>query len=245
MFEVIQQRLAVKLGLLATVAVAAGFSLASMMSTETLLRSTSRLHREAAVGIAASISASVRTAMLAGDGAHVRRLVSEVKTRLPQVGIRIFSARGEEVFGAKPHPPAADQVPVLVRAAVTSGKPAENGDELALPIIRGERCGACHAGGEVLGVLTVGAARPPAPADDQGAALDTLTAIIRDGFYRVMLAPAAPRLNEYFAELARRVPGVRSAAVYGPDGPPAQCHHRPPSARRSPGRYASYQSCAV
>ncbi|HEX7527009.1 MAG TPA: adenylate/guanylate cyclase domain-containing protein, partial [Gaiellaceae bacterium] len=134
------------------------------------------------------------------------------------VGIRIFSARGEEVFGAKPHPPAADQVPVLVRAAVTSGRPAENGDELALPIIRGERCGACHAGGEVLGVLTVGAARPPAPADDQGAALDTLTAIIRDGFYRVMLSPTAPRFNEYFAELARRVPGVRGAAVYGPDG---------------------------
>ena len=33
---------------------------------------------------------------------HVRRLVSEVKTRLPRVGIRMFSARGEEVFGAKP-----------------------------------------------------------------------------------------------------------------------------------------------
>jgi hypothetical protein len=40
--EVIQQRLAVKLGLLATVAVAADFSLASMVSTATLLRSTAR-----------------------------------------------------------------------------------------------------------------------------------------------------------------------------------------------------------
>ena len=218
MFEIIQQRLAVKIGLLATVAVAAGFSLASMMSTETLLRSTSRLHREAAAGIAASISASVRTAMLAGDGAHVRHLVAEVKAGLPRVGIRIFSARGEEVFGAKPPPPAPDQVPVLVRAAVTSGKPAENGDERALPIARSERCGVCHAGGEVLGVLTVGATRPPVPAGDRGAALDTLTAVIRDGFYRVMLAPSAPRFNEYFAELVRRVPGVRGAAVYGPDG---------------------------
>lgn len=218
MLEVIQQRLAVKLGLLATVAVAAGFSLASVMSTETLLRSTSRLHRETAGGIAASISASVRTAMLAGDGAHVRRVVSEVKTRLPQVGIRVFSARGEEVFGAKPPLPAPDQVPVLVRTAVTSGKPAENGDERARPIARGERCRTCHAGGEVLGVLTVGAARPPAPADDRDAVLDTLTAVIRDGFYRVMLSPTAPRFNEYFAELARRVPGVRGAAVYGPDG---------------------------
>lgn len=218
MFEVIQERLAVKLGLLATVAVAAGFSLASMMSTETLLSSTSRLHHEAAGGIAASISASVRTEMLAGDGAHVRRLVSEVKTRLPRVGIRVFSARGEEVFGAKPPPPAPDQVPVLVRAAVTSGRSAENGDERALPIARGERCRACHAGGEVLGVLTVGTARPSAPPDDRGAALDTLTSVIRDGFYRVMLASPPLRLNEYFAELVRRVPGVRGAAVYRPDG---------------------------
>ncbi len=67
-------------------------------------------------------------------------------------------------------------------------------------------------------MLTVGTARARAPADDRGAALDTLTAIVRDGFYRIMLAPTAPRFNDYFAELAQRVPGVRNAAVYGPNG---------------------------
>ncbi len=140
MLEVIQQRLVIKIGLLATVAVAAGFSLASMMSTETLLRSTSRLHREAAGGIATSISASVTSAMLAGDGAHVRRMVSELKTQLPQVGIRVFSARGEEVFGTKPPLPGPDRVPLLVRTAVTSAKPAKIGDERALPRLpRGRR----------------------------------------------------------------------------------------------------------
>lgn len=218
MFQIIQQRLAVKLGLLATVAVAVGFSLALMMSTETLLKSTARLHRQAADGIVASTSASLRTAMLAGDGVHVRRLVSEVRTRLPRVGIRIFSARGEEVFGAKPQAPAADQVPVLVQSALASRQAAEVGDQRALPIARGERCGACHAPAEVLGVLTLGSARATATAGNPGAALDTLAAVTRDGFYRVMLAPPARRMNEYFAELLRRVPGLRGAAVYGADG---------------------------
>lgn len=218
MFQIIQQRLAVKLGLLATVAVAVGFSLALVMSTETLLKSTARLHRQAADGIVASTSASLRTAMLAGDGVHVRRLVSEVRTRLPRVGIRIFSARGEEVFGAKPPAPAAAQVPALVQAALASGKPAEAGDQRALPIARGERCGTCHAPAEVLGVLTLGSARAPATGGDPGAALDTLTAVIRDGFYRVMLAPPAGRMDEYFAELMRQVPGLRGAAVYRAGG---------------------------
>lgn len=218
MFQMIQQRLAVKLGLLATVAVAVGFSLALMMSTETLLKSTARLHREAADGIVASTSASLRTAMLAGDGVHVRRLVSEVRTRLPRVGIRIFSARGEEVFGAKPPAPAADQIPVLVQAALTSHKPAEKDGLRALPIARGERCGACHAPAEVLGVLTLGSARAPATGGDPGAALDTLSAVIRDGFYRVMLAPPAGRMNDYFDELVRQLPGLRGAAVYRADG---------------------------
>lgn len=218
MFQIIQQRLAVKLGLLATVAVAVGFSLALTMSTETLLKSTARLHRQAADGIVASTSASLRTAMLAGDGVHVRRLVSEVRTRLPRVGIRIFSARGEEVFGAKPQAPAADQVPVLVQSALASRKAAEVGDQRALPIARGERCGACHAPAEVLGVLTLGSARAPATGGDPGAALDTLAAVIRDGFYRVMLAPPAGRMDEYFAELMRQVPGLRGAAVYRAGG---------------------------
>ncbi len=217
MLEVIQHRLAVKLGLLATVAVAAGFSLASLMSTQTLITSTSRLHRQAASGIASSISSSVSTAMLAGDGAHVRRLVSELRTRLPQVGIRVFSGRGEEVFGAKPPPPDADGVPAAVRAALASGKPLRNGDERVLPMARGERCRACHAEGEVVGVLTIQAARMQATSDVPGAALDTHMAVIRDGFYRVMVARSARRLNEYFAELTQHVPGVRSAAVYGPD----------------------------
>ncbi len=231
MFELIQQRLAVKLGLLATVAVATGFSLALTMSTQTLLQSTSRLHREAADGIVASIGASVRTAMLAGDGAHVRRLVSEVRSALPRVGIRIFSALGEEVFGAKSPAPAADQVPALVRAALAEKKPVERDDQRALPIASGERCGACHAHAQVLGVLTLGAAGTPASGGDQGVALATLTGVVRDGFYRVMLAPPARRMNEYFAELVRRVPGLRGAAVYGSDGRLAYGQPAPRDAR--------------
>lgn len=218
MFKIIEQRLTLKLGLLATVAVALGFSLASIMSTETLLKSTARLHRESAVGITTSIGASLRTAMLAGDGAHVRRLVSEVKTQLPQVGIRIFSAHGEEVFGAKASTPKPEQVPVLVRAVIASGKSAENAEARALPIVRQERCRACHAQGDLLGVLSVGAAAPPRSSADRLRALDTLTTVIRDGFYRVMLAPTAPSFNAYFTELTQSVPGVRNVAVYRPDG---------------------------
>lgn len=225
MLEIVQQRLAVKLGLLVTIAVAAGFMLAATVGTRTLLRTTARLHRESASGIAASISASVRTTMLAGDGGHVRRLVAEIKTRLPKVGVRVYSSRGEEVFGEKPPVPLSGQVPAWVRAVVASGKPVATGPRRSLPIARGDRCGACHADGGVLGVLTVEVApfsrrlhtRSRALADGTGDELDALTEIIRDGFYRVMLAPKAPRLDEYFAELALRVPGVRSAAVYAPD----------------------------
>ncbi len=229
MLEIVQQRLAIKLGLLVTIAVAAGFALAATVGTRTMLRSAERLHRESASGLAtsisASISASIRTAMVAGDGAHVRRLVAELKKRLPTVGIRVFSARGEEVFGKKPPVPPPGQVPAWVRAAVASGNPVATGPAYALPIARGDRCGACHQGGPVLGVLTVDAApssqirrmRSGAPTNSADDELAVLTEIIRDGFYRVMLAPAAPRLDEYFAALVIRVPGVRAAAVYAPD----------------------------
>ena len=216
MLEVIQHRLAVKLGLLATVAVAAGFSLASLMSTQTLITSTSRLHRQAASGVASSISSSVGTAMLAGDGAHVRHLVSELRTRLPQVGIRVFSGRGEQVFGAKPPLPDPDGVPAVVRAALATGKPVSDGDARVVPLARGERCRSCHVEGDVLGVLMMRPAPTRATVEDRDTSLDTHMAVIRDGFYRIMVARSAPSMNEYFAELTQHVPGLRSAAVYGP-----------------------------
>ena len=223
MLEIVQQRLAFKLGILITVAVAAGFSAAATVSTRTMLRSTARLHRQSASGLAASISASVRMSMLVGNGVQVRRLVAEVRSRLPNAGVRVFSSRGEEVFGAKPPAPPAGQVPAGVRAAIASGIPVVTGSARSIPLVRGDRCSVCHAGGPVVGVLTVDAAPSSRPsgtssgalADSVGDDLDALTEIIRDGYLRVMLAPQA-RFDEYFAELAAHVPGVRAAA-YAPD----------------------------
>lgn len=218
MFQAIAQRLSVKLGLLATVAVAAGFSLALTLSTDTLLKSTARLHAQAADGIVASIGAAVRTTMLAGDSVHLRRLVEEVKKRLPQVGVRFFSIHGQEVFGPKPPAPPADQVPLHVRSALATGKPTENEELQALPVANGERCSRCHGREEVLGVLSVGGVPTGKAGHDQNAALEAFPAVIRDGFYRIMMVPSAQRMEKYFAELTRQVPGLRSVAVYGPEG---------------------------
>lgn len=219
MLQAIAQRLSVKLGLLATVAVALGFSLALTLSTDTLIKSTTRLHNEAADGIVASIGASVRTAMLAGDSVHVRRLVAEVKKRLPQVGIHVFSAQGQEVFGPKPPALPADQVPRHVRHALLTAKPSEDGELRGLPIASGERCSRCHGQDAVLGVLSIRGARASKLGHDQNAALDTFSAIIRDGFQRIMMmAPSAQRLEQYFAALTAQVPGMRGVAVYGPSG---------------------------
>src|ERR1019366_2927365 len=112
-----------------------------------------------------------------------------------------------------------------VRAAIQIGAPVVTGSARSIPLMRGERCAACHAGGPVVGVLTVDAApssrRPEtasgASADSAGGDLNARTEIIRAGFLRVMLAPQAPRFDEYFAELTAHVPGVRGAAVYAPD----------------------------
>lgn len=218
MFQAIAQRLSVKLGLLATVAVALGFSLALTLSTDTLLKSTTRLHKEAADGIVESIGAAVRTTMLAGDSVHVRRLVDEVKKRLPQVGVHLFSTHGQEVFAPKPPAPPADQIAPHVRIALSTRKPSENGELRGLPIANGERCGRCHGPGDVLGVLTIGTGHSGKTGIDQNAAPDAFAIIIRDGFYRLMMVPSAERIEKYFAELTAQVPGLRSAAVYGPEG---------------------------
>ena len=145
--------------------------------------------------------------------------MAEVRSRLPNAGVSVFSSRGEEVFGAKPPAPPAGQVPAGVRAAIASGIPVVTGSAHSVPLMRGDRCSVCHAGGPVVGVLTVDAAPSSRPsgtssgalADSVGDDLDALTEIIRDGYLRLMLAPQA-RFDEYFAELAAHVPGVRAAA---------------------------------
>jgi hypothetical protein len=112
-----------------------------------------------------------------------------------------------------------------VRDALAAGKPVLKGTARSLPIARGAKCEACHVGRPILGVLTVDPAstiqrtktRPLAATDSVGDNLDALAEIVRDGFYRVMLAPRAPRFDEYFNEVASRVPGVRGIAVYAPD----------------------------
>jgi len=214
MIGIVERWLAVKLGLLVTVAVAAGFALATALGTRAIVRSSARLHRDAASSLAASLGASLRTSMLAGDGGNVRRLVTEVKARLPKVGIRIYSADGDEVFAIRPPAPPRAQVPAHVRAVLDRhAAVATATGEQAVPILNGARCAACHEGGPVLGVLTVASAPLRTAALD----LDARTAVIRDGFYRVMLAPSAPRLDEYLDELAQHVPGLRGAAVYAPD----------------------------
>lgn len=224
MLDKTQQRFAVRLGVLVVIAVAIGFALAAMVGARTLLRSSERLHRESATSLAASIGASVRTTMLEGDGRMVRQLVAEVKSRVPSAGVRVFSAQGDEVFGEKGAAPPPNQVPAPVRDAIASGKTVEKGTARSLPIMRGSRCEGCHVGRPMLGVLTIDPAssvqrsktRPLAATDSAGDNLDAFTEIIRDGFYRVMLAPRTPRFDEYFTAVAARVPGVRGVAVYSP-----------------------------
>ncbi|MFA6167573.1 MAG: adenylate/guanylate cyclase domain-containing protein [Gemmatimonadaceae bacterium] len=232
MLAFLHRWLAVKLGLLVTVAVAAGFTMAAAISSRAMMRSSARLHRESATNLATSVTSSIRMTMLSGDGGHVRRVVAEVTKHLPTVGIRVYSYGGDEVFAEKQPPPPAAQVPAHVRDVVATGRPSTTDTFRALPIVHSARCVACHReGGEhgvlgVLGVLTVGAVAPRAPptaaaqprvaSDAEG--LDVLATIILDGFYQAMLAPNSPRMDAYFQAMPARAPGVRGIAVYAPDG---------------------------
>jgi len=223
MLAILQRWLAVKLGLLVTLALAAGFALAATVAARAMLQSSARLYRESAGSLAASIGASIRMTMMAGDGMHVRRVAGEIRRRLPRVGIRVFAADGDEVFADKPAPPTSSLVPAYVRAVLASGTTTSFGDLRAVPIVRDSRCTACHADGPVLGVLSITPVpqatqrRSPTGArtDASDVARDALGVVVRDGFYRMMLAPS-PHLDEYFAALPVHVPEVRGAGVLGP-----------------------------
>lgn len=228
MLAIVHRWLAVKLGLMVTVAVAAGFTLAAAMGSRSMMRSSARQHRESATNLATSVTSSVRMTMLSGDGGHVRRVVAEVTQRLPKVGIRVYSHEGDEVFAEKPPAPSPGLVPAHVRDAIASARPGIVGSSRVLPIARGARCVACHRDGGVLGVLTVDAASrassdagapsgAPSSVATDDERLDALASIIRIGFYQVMITPNAPRVKEYFRALPGRVPGVRALAVYTPD----------------------------
>ena len=224
MFALFHRWLAVKLGLMVTVAVAAGFTLAAAMGSRAMMQSSARQHRESATNLSTSVTSTVRMTMLAGDGGHVRRVVADVTQRLPKVGIRIYSQAGDEVFAEKPPPPPPEQVPAHVRATIASAGGGVMGSAVVLPIAGGASWVACHRDGGVLGVLTVGAASrrtagatTPSPDPGDIARLDALAAVIRIGFYQVMVAPSSPRVAEYFLAMSKRVPGVRGIAVYTPD----------------------------
>jgi len=219
MISLLRERLALKLVLLTAMAVAIGFALAALMSTQIQALSVDRLHKENASTLAHSLAAGVRNAMLTGNGIAVRGLLDDTLAGLSTVSVHVFAPNGEEVFAAKPPPPPPEAQPAYVRAVLSTHAPAAAADEAqAIPITNDKRCQACHTEGELRGVLTLGTKGARVAIDGSDASLDALANIFNAGFIQIMTAKRDEKLDAYFDEATARTPGVRGVTVYDNGG---------------------------
>jgi class 3 adenylate cyclase len=178
---------------------------------ETLKRET----RKSAESIAHMMVGAVEHSMLAGEGIQVKALIAELVERIPEARVQVFDRRGVEVFAPLPPPPRPEQIPPRVRAALSDQARRVDGDVIVRPVPSEERCVACHPDGAALrGVLVLEVDRAGcAEKRDQ-----VLGALVLGGFVHVMTARKSDLLDDYFAELRQRAPGIRGAAVFDDEG---------------------------
>ena len=171
--------------------------------------------RKSAEAVAHMIVGAVEHAMLAGEGIQVKALIAELVERVPEAKVQVFDQRGVEVFGPPSPPPRPDQIPAPVRTELADRKRRMDGDMIVRPVPSEERCAACHHDGSPLrGVLTLELDRAACTEKRE----DALSHLVLDGFVHVMTARKSELLDDYFAELSERAPGVRGVSVFDREG---------------------------
>ena len=100
------------------------------------------------------VSASLKTAMLAGKGATVRELMDNIHANVDNVKVRIFSPRGDYAYAPKVAAPAVDLLPSTLRKVMLNPeRNLEPGGLVTLPLLNERRCQRCHEEGPVRGFL--------------------------------------------------------------------------------------------
>lgn len=212
----ITQRLAVKLMVPLLFGVAAGFLAIVAMGARAQAESVTRLQEESARTTAVMLAAGVRSSMLTGNGIAVRALLDDAKSRIDTTTVRVFSPTGEEVFAQKPPAPSRDALPPLVREALENKSVSRrSGDaRAAFPLENDKVCQKCHESGALRGVLSFSTAGARTPIDGSAAATAAIARVVRAGFVQIMTAKHHEMLDDYFADLGKRTPGLVAAAVY-------------------------------
>lgn len=219
MLAFLRRYLVLKVGIIVLCAVLLGFAASAAVSSHLQIQSMERMHRASASFLANGLAAGVRHAMLSGNGTAVRELLEDAERRIQHAKVKVYAASGEEVFTAKSPPPAPEDVAPHVRKALAIKKfhRSEAGQSV-YPIPTEKRCKQCHEGDGLRGVLTIDTDHAEVKLDGSDRAQAAMVSVARAGFVQVMAAEQEDHLDEYFAELARRTPGIAGVAVYDAAG---------------------------
>ena len=218
-FGLFRRYLVVKVSFIVLAAVVLGFSVSAVMSARMQLKTMDRLHQNSASYLAKGIAAGVRNAMLSGNGIAVRELLADTKKRITHADVKIYTNKGEEVFGPKPPPPAPETLDPTVHQTLLTARFHQDEEGRSLyPIKNEKRCTSCHDEGKTRGVLRIQMEGAPVSLDGEPPAREALGSIAREGFIQVMTAKREDALDDYFEELAERTPGLEGIAVYDTEG---------------------------
>ena len=219
MVSFVRRFLLAKLALVVLVTVALGFGVMTLVNASMQLRTMEQLQHDGASMLARSLAAGVRNAMLTGNGIAVRRLLDDAEQGIERASVQVYSAEGDEVFGAERPAPRLSDIPGPVRSALLAGaQPAVHGGADVLPILNEPRCKACHTDGETRGVLTLDTTGARVALDGSDASLDVLARVAEAGFVQIMTGRHEDDIDAYFAELSARTPAVSGVGVFTTTG---------------------------
>ncbi len=204
-----------KLALVVLITVALGFGVMTVVNAGMQLRMMEQLQHDGASMLARSLAAGVRNAMLTGNGIAVRRLLEDVEQGVERASVRVYSPAGEEVFGAKPPAPRAEDIPAAVRAALREGAAPTAS---VLPIANEPRCRGCHADGATRGALTLATEGARVPLDGSDASLDVLARVAEAGVVQIMTGRHEDEIDAYLAELTSRADAISGVGVFTTTG---------------------------
>jgi len=212
LFGILRSRLVVQIGAITLVLVAAGFFALGWVNAIRQRDAFTEQHRKASTMVTQALAAGVRSAMLAGSGLSVRELIEDARQRLPETAVRVYDRHGDEVFVPPGPAPALESLPPALRAVLTTGKAADEADDVRLrPIENDKRCHECHDAKETLrGVLALGAPRARDITEAE-------TALVEAAFRQLMTSKHEDKLAPLFAALSTECQGL-FAEVFDVEG---------------------------
>ena len=215
LFTALARRMVVKIFAAVGLVVAAALILLARKQSADEVRSLTESLHQSAQQVADLVAGSVTYSMLQGDGIEVKKLIHGIKDRVPEAEIAVYDPMGAPVFGATAKAPARETLPRALAAVLTEPRRVEGDDGKVLRPLRNEpRCHSCHDKGPLRGVLEL----TPAVATLAERREEILTALVRDGFARVMTARQSEKLDGYFEELSLKAPALSSVTVYDRKG---------------------------